>query len=55
MLRGADLRAKPQPRASARELRAKPESRAKPEIKRGKGLERGLGEPLPRKFLKIHT
>ena len=48
------LRAKPEARArSARELRAKPEPRAKPEIERGRGLGRGLGEPLLRKFLKI--
>ena len=47
-------RAKPESRArSARELRAKPEPRAKPEKKRGEGLGRGLGEPLPRKFQKI--
>ena len=49
-------RAKPESRArSARELRAKPEPRAKPEKKRGRGLGRGLGEPLPRKFLKNQT
>ena len=28
---------------------------AEPEIERGRGLGRGLGEPLPRNFLKIHT
>ena len=50
------LRAKPESRArSARELRAKPEPRAKPEKKRGRGLGRGLGEPLSRKFLKNQT
>ena len=44
-------RAKPESRArSARELRAKPKPRAKPEKNRGRGLGRGLGEPLPRKF-----
>ena len=49
-------RAKPESRArSARELRAKPEPRAKPEKNRGRGLGRGLGEPLPRKFLKKST
>ena len=49
-------RAKPESRArSARELRAKPEPRAKPEKNRGRGLGRGLGEPLPRKFLKNQT
>ena len=49
-------RAKPESRApSARELRAKPEPRAKPEKKRGRGLGRGFGEPLPRKFLKNQT
>ena len=49
-------RAKPESRAqSARELRAKPEPRANPEKKRGRGLGRGLGEPLPRKFLKNQT
>ena len=48
-----ELRVKPESRArSARELRAKPEPRVKPEKKRGRGLGRGLGEPLPRKFLK---
>ena len=40
---------------SARDLRAKPESRAKPEKERGRGLGRGLGEPLPRKILKFRT
>ena len=46
-------RAKPESRTrSARELRAKPETRAKPEKSGGRGLGRGLGEPLPRKFLK---
>ena len=50
------LRAKPESRErSARELRAKPEPRAKPEKKRGRGLGRGLGQPLPRKFLKNQT
>ena len=50
------LRAKPESRArSARELRAKPEPRAKPEKKRGEGSGEGLGEPLPRKFLKNQT
>ena len=41
---------------SARELRAKPEPRVKPEkpeIERGRGLGKGLGEPLPRKFVNI--
>ena len=31
------------------------ELKAKPEIEQGRGLGRGLGEPLPCKFLKIHT
>ena len=35
--------------------RAKPESRAKPEKERGRGLGRGLGEPLPRKYLDFRT
>ena len=53
---GGKFRAKLEPRArSARELRVKPELRAKPEIERGRGLGRGLGEPLPRKFLEIST
>ena len=48
--------AQPEPRArSARELKEKPELRAKPEIERGRGLGRGLGQPIPRKFLKMHT
>ena len=42
MLRGAELREKPQPRArSARELRAKPEPRAEPEIERREGFREG--------------
>ena len=46
-------RMKPESRArSARKLRAKPKPRAKPEKKRGEGSGEGLGEPLPRKFLK---
>ena len=44
----------------ARVSRAKPEywgrsPRVKPEIQRGRGLGRGLCEPLPRKYLKIQT
>ena len=51
-----ESRAKPESKArSAWELRAKPESRMKPEKKRRRGLGRGLGEPLPRKFLKNET
>ena len=42
------LRAKPEPRT-----RSARESRAKLEIEWGRGLGRGLGEPLPRIFLKI--
>ena len=34
---------------------AKPESRAKPKKERGRGLGRGLGEPLPRKVLEFRT
>ena len=30
-------------------------NRAKPEKERGRGLGRGLGEPLPRKFLEFWT
>ena len=33
--------------------RGGPKLRAKPEMKRGEGSGEGLGEPLPRKFLKI--
>ena len=48
------LRAKPESRAwSARELRAKLEPRAQPETDWGRGLGRGLGEPLPRNFWKF--
>ena len=51
MLRGAKLRAKPQPGArSARELRVKPEPKAKPEIKWRRGLGRGSVSPSPEKF-----
>ena len=51
-----ESRAKPELKArSAWELRAKPEPMAKPEKKRGRGLGRGLGEPLSRKFLKNRT
>ena len=39
--------------AKCRDLRSKPESKAKPEIERRRGLGRGLGEPISRKFLKI--
>ena len=47
---------RPSTEGEARELRAKPEPRAKPEKNRGgRGLGRGLGEPLPRKFLKNQT
>ena len=54
MLRGAELRAKPQPKArSTRELRVKPEPRAKPKIERGRGLGGGSVSP-PRNFVKIH-
>ena len=50
------IRAKPESGAwSAWDLRAETESRAKPEQKRGSGLGRGLGEPLPRKFLEFRT
>ena len=42
-------------REAPEKLRAKPEPRAKPENNRGRGLGRGLGEPLPRKFLKNQT
>ena len=49
-------RAKPESRArNARELRAKLKPRAKPKKKRGRGLGRRLGEPLPRKVLKNQT
>ena len=49
---GGPNRAKPESRAwSARDLRAKPKSRAKLEKKRGRGLGRGLGEPLSNLFL----
>ena len=42
MLRRAELKAKPQPRAqNARELREMSELRAKPKIKWGRGLGRG--------------
>ena len=37
----------------ARVLREKPESGDKPEKKRGRGLGRGLGEPLPENFSKL--
>ena len=51
------LRAKPEPRArSARAFEGVARaSRAKPEKKRGEGSGEGAREPLPRKFLKIHT
>ena len=56
MLRGAELKAKPQPRArSTQELRAKPEPRATLEIKQGRGLWRDSVSPSPWNFLKIHT
>ena len=49
-----NLRAKLESRErSAREMRAKSESRTKPKKRRGRGLGRELGEPFPRKFLKI--
>ena len=51
---GPKLRAKPESRArNARKFRAKSDPRAKPEKKWGRGLGRGLGEPLPWKFLKL--
>ena len=53
---GVELRVKSKRRArSARDLRSKPESKAKPEVERGRGLGRGLGDPISSKFLKIHT
>ena len=53
---GGELRVKPKRRArSARDLRSKPEPKAKPEIERGRGLGRGLGDTISRKFLKIRT
>ena len=53
---GGELRVKPKGRVrKARDLRSKPESKAKPEIEWARGLGRGLGEPISRKFLKIHT
>ena len=53
---GGPNRAKPESRArSARDLRAKPESRASPRKSGGRDLGRGLGEPLPRKFLEFRT
>ena len=51
MLRGAELKTKPQPRArNARELRAKREPRAQPEIKRWRGMRRESVSPSPENF-----